>query len=81
MELSNAIRIKIKKLCNEKHLTIKQLAYLSHIPYSTLSSFMCQKTRTLSLKTLYKVCFYLNVELVDFFSDSVFVDTIDEQDD
>ena len=80
MQLSNAIRLKIKKICNEKNLNYKQLSELSNIPYTTISSFMTNKTKTLSLKTLYKICYYLGIDLVDFFNDPIFIDTIDESD-
>lgn len=57
-----AIGINIRKLRRQKHLRQKELAKLSGISGSYLSDI--ENNRTIpSLKTLFKICYVLEVEL------------------
>ncbi len=74
MLLCTAVRQKIIKIANEKKITLHKLALSSGIPYSTLSSFMNGKSNSLTLTTLLHLCEGANIELKDFFKDSLFND-------
>ena len=72
MLLSIAVRKRIIKLAKEKNITLHKLATLSGIPYSTLNSFMIGKSNSPKLATLLHICEGFNIELKEFFDDSIF---------
>lgn len=72
MLLCTAVRQRIINIAKEKNITLHKLALSSGIPYSTLSSFMNGKSNSLTLTTLLHLCEGTNMELEDFFKDSLF---------
>ena len=72
--LSDAIRIRIKSLAKENHLSILQLSGLAGIPYSTISSFLVKRCSSLTVSTLFKICGGLGISLNTFFDDEIFND-------
>ena len=78
MILSVAIRQRILNLTKSKHISLRELSRRSDVSYSTLMNFMSGKGNTITLSILYKLCLGLNVELLDFFNSSLFVDVLDE---
>ena len=72
MLLCTAVRQRIVNLASERNITLHKLALNSGIPYSTLSSFMNGKSNSLTLTTLLHLCEGANMELEDFFKDSLF---------
>ena len=72
MLLCTAVRQRIINIAKEKNITLHKLALSSGIPYSTLSSFMNGKSNSLTLTTLLHLCEGANMELEDFFNDSLF---------
>ena len=74
MLLSEAIRIRVQNLLNEKNMNMWKLYKRTGIPPSTLSYFMNAKRELVSLKTLLHICEGLNIELKDFFDDPIFKD-------
>ena len=78
MQLSNAVRQRILILSKTKRNSLKDLSRHSKVSYSTLTSFMIGKTRTITLSTLLDLCNGLGISLYDFFNDSIFNDVVDE---
>lgn len=78
MSLSDAIRKRISYYLDKNNMTIWALFKASGIPRSTLCSFMNGTTELLKLDTLLHVCEGFNINLIEFFSDSIFEDV--EQD-
>ncbi len=78
MQLSDAIRKRIKKLLKEDDMNIWKLCKQTGLPASTLSYFMSRKRELINLKTLLHICEGFNIELKDFFDDPMFKDV--EQD-
>lgn len=72
MLLCTAVRQRIINIAKEKNITLHKLALSSGIPYSTLSSFMNGKSNSLTLTTLLHLCEGANMQLEDFFKDSLF---------
>lgn len=70
--LSDALRVRIKQLANEQNLSILKLSKFSHIPYSTLSSFLTNRCSSITIATLHKICEGLKISLYDFFDDPIF---------
>lgn len=79
MDLFEAIKIRIKNLMIERNLTASKLSSLAGISRSTLSKFMSGKRKSLELKTIEFICEGLDINLKDFFNDSLF-DNIDIKD-
>lgn len=78
MELSQAVKERIIKLCNSKNITLHRLSLDSGISYSTLNSFMNGKCTSPNLVTILHLCEGFGIELKEFFSDDIFKDV--EQD-
>lgn len=78
MQLSDAIRKRIKVLLKQNNMKLWNLYKKTGIPMSTLSSFMSGKRELLTLKTLLHVCEGLNISLAEFFADSLFDDVEQE---
>lgn len=69
MTYSEAVVARIKRLMQEKNITVNRLATLSGITQSTVENFMSGKTNNPKLKTLCKLAAGLEMtvaELLDF---------------
>ena len=78
MDLQEAIKIRIIKLCNENNITINKLATLSGMPQSTVNSLVDGTSKNPKLLTILRLCLGLNMELKEFFDDEVFIGLDDE---
>lgn len=78
MDLQQAIKIRIIKLCNSKNITINKLSTLSGINQSTANSLVDGSSKNPKLLTIIRICFGLNMSLKDFFDDPIF-DEIDDE--
>lgn len=78
MELSEAIRKRIKYYLKEKNINMWKLCKLSGIPCSTISTFMSGKTELLKIDTLLHICEGFQITLKEFFDDVIFNDVISE---
>ncbi len=72
MQLSDAIRIRIKFYLKEKNMNIWKLCKMSGIPCSTISTFMSKKTELIKLDTLLHICEGFGITLGEFFTDEMF---------
>lgn len=69
MTYSDAIRIRLLRLCEERNITVNKLAALAGITQSTIENITSGKTKNPKLKTLHKVAVGLEMtvsELLDF---------------
>lgn len=80
MKLSDAIRKRIKFYLKEKNMNVWKLCKMSGIPCSTISTFMSGKTELLKIDTLLHICEGFNITLGEFFTDSIFDNTYQEND-
>lgn len=70
MTYSEAIIKRLTDICQERKITINQLANLSGITQSTIQDLMTGKTKNPKLKTLHRIAVGLNMtvsELLDFY--------------
>ncbi len=74
MQLSEAIQQRIINLCKEKNITLNKLATNSGLPYSTVFSIFYGKSKSPKVATILHICEGLDIELSDFFEDSLFHD-------
>ena len=72
MDLSQAIRIRIKNLIEERNLNISKLSTLAGISRSTLSKFMSGQRKIIRLDMVEYICEGLNIKLKEFFDDKIF---------
>lgn len=72
MTISEATSIRIKKICKERHISINKLATMSCLTQSTLQSIIVGESNNPKLLTICRICYGLNINLNDFFDDSIF---------
>jgi len=72
MQLSEAIRIRIKSILNDKKMNVWTLCKKSAVPCSTLTTFLNGKTILLKLDTLLHICEAFEISLKEFFDDPLF---------
>lgn len=72
MKLSNAIRKRINFYLKEKNINVWTLCKLTGIPYSTISTFMSDKTELIKIDTLLHICKEFNITLGILFNDPMF---------
>lgn len=72
MQLSDAIRKRIKNLLKENNMKLWDLYKRTGIPMTTMSQFMNKKRELIGLKTLLHICEGFNLTLQQFFNDSMF---------
>lgn len=78
MKLSDAIRKRIKYYLKTQEMKIWDLCKATGIPCSTISTFMNGKTELIKLDTLLHICEGFNISLGEFFTDSIFDNTYQE---
>ena len=78
MELSKAIRVRIKYYLDKNNMNTWALSKAAGIPCSTLSYFFSGKTDLIKIDTLLHICEGFNFTLGEFFSDDVFKNTYQE---
>ena len=79
MNLSQAVRIRINNLINERNLNVSKLSTLAGISRSTLSKFLAGKRKIIRLDMIEYICEALNMKLKEFFDDKIF-DNIEMED-
>lgn len=78
MDLQQAIKYLIIKLCQMQNVTVNGLAMLSGMPQSTVNSLIDGSSQNPKLLTILRLCLGLNMELKEFFDDPVFKNLDDE---
>jgi DNA-binding Xre family transcriptional regulator len=78
MNLSDAIRKRIKYYLKEKNMNVWKLCKMSGIPCSTISTFMSGKTELIKIDTLLHICEGFEITLGEFFTEPMF-DTVEQE--
>ncbi len=79
MDLSQAIRIRITNLIEERNLNVSKLSTMAGISRATLSKFLSGQRTYLRIDIIEYICEGLNIKLKDFFNDPIF-DSIEMED-
>ena len=74
MDLSKAMRLRIKNLMAENKVNGNKLALSSGIDRSTINRFLRGQNKSIKIETITLICQALNISLKDFFDDKVFDD-------
>ena len=72
MELSQAIRIRITNLIEERNLNVSKLSTMAGISRATLSKFLSGQRKYLRIDIIEYICEGLNMKLKEFFDDEIF---------
>ena len=73
MELVEAVRNRILRLCGERNISINRLATLSALPPSSIKNILYGKSQNPKLATIKMICDGLEITLGEFFSTPAFV--------
>lgn len=74
MDLSDAIRIRIKELMKDNNINGNKLSLESGIDRSTINRFLRKENKSIKIETITLICQALDISLKDFFDDNVFKD-------
>ena len=80
MDLQEAVKQKILKVCRERDISLNKLATLSGVRQSTINNLIDGTSKTPTLLTVLRICLGLGIQLKDFFDDELFID-LDDYDD
>lgn len=78
MDLQQAVKLRVLKLCKKKNITINKLATLSGMNQSTVNSLVDGTSKNPKLLTIIRICFGFNITVKEFFDDPVFNDIDDD---
>ncbi len=78
MDLQQAVKYRILKLCQKQNISINGLAMLSGMPQSTVNSLIDGSSQNPKLLTILRLCLGLDMELKEFFDDPIFKNLDDE---
>lgn len=68
MELVEAVRNRILRLCGERNISINRLATLSALPPSSIKNVLYGKSQNPKLATIKMICDGLEITLGEFFA-------------
>lgn len=66
MEYAELYVKRIRKLCNERRITINKLATMSDVKQSTLDNIMRGVTKNPGVRTIHKVALAFNMTIAEF---------------
>lgn len=80
MTLGNAISKRILNLCEEHSISLNRLSNICGITQSTLNNIISGASQNPTVSTVKKICDGLEITLVDFFDDELFLNLVIEKD-
>nr|MBR4279908.1 helix-turn-helix transcriptional regulator [Clostridia bacterium] len=72
MYVKDAVVIRFKELCKERHMALNELATLSGVTPSSVYSMIKPERRELQISLIKKLCDGLDITLAEFFTAKVF---------
>ena len=72
MYLSDAMRVRIKKIIEKNNINGNKLALNSGINRSNINRFLRGQNKSITIESITLICQALNITLKDFFDDKVF---------
>lgn len=78
MSMTEAVAYKIIKYCDENKLSINRFALNCILTQSTIENIILNKTKNITISTLYHICYGMNMKLYEFYSDKIFDDVVPE---
>ena len=72
MNISEAVKLRILELCQERKITLNKLSTICGLTQSTLNNIIHRSNSNPTIATIKKICDGLEISLIDFFSSSIF---------
>lgn len=72
MRSGDAVRMRIRQLCQENSLTVNGLSSRCGVTQSTLSNIVTGRNNSATVSTLQKICDGLGMSLEEFFANDLF---------
>lgn len=72
MRISEAVKLRILELCQQRHITLNKLSTICGITQSTLNNIMNRRNATTTVTTIQKICDGLEISILDFFNSDLF---------
>ena len=72
MRSGDAVRMRIRQLCQEHSLTVNGLSSRCGVTQSTLSNIVTGRNKSATVSTLQKICDGLGMSLEEFFANDLF---------
>lgn len=72
MKISEAISIKLNKICNERNISVNKLASMSCLTQSTVQHLINGDSKNPKLLTIIRICDGLEIDIKEFFADDLF---------
>ena len=72
MGISEAVKLRILQLCNERQITVNKLCTISGVTQSTVNNIVSGRNNSTTISTIKKLCDGLNIEIGDFFCSELF---------
>ena len=73
MVIGEAVRIRITNLCHDHNISYNKLATICGITQSTLNNIISGRNNSATISTIKKICDGLEITVLDFFTDEVFL--------
>ena len=71
--IGEAVKIRIKGLCDDRNITINKLATISGVTQSTLNNIVSGRNNSTTISTIKKLCDGLEISVCDFFDSEIFL--------
>ena len=72
MNITQAVKHRLERLCYEKEINFSQLATISGVPYTTVKSIFYGQSNNPGISTIKKLCDGLEISITDFFATEEF---------
>ena len=78
MKINDAVRYRIKAICEEFNISLHALAQNAGVPDPTIRQFMQGIHDDIKIKILFKICKGMNMSMIEFFDSKIFDDVDDD---
>lgn len=72
MRVSEAVRLRILELCQERDLSVNRLSGMCGLTQSTLNNIVRGRNKSATVSTVKKICDGLDITIVQFFDCPLF---------
>ena len=72
MRVSEAVRLRILELCQERDLSVNRLSGMCGLTQSTLNNIVSGRNKSSTVSTVKKICDGLDITIVQFFDCPLF---------
>lgn len=79
MRISEAVSMKLLKICKDNQMSVNKLAMICCLTQSTVQNLIECNSKNPKLLTIVRICDGLNMSLEEFFNDEIFLN-IDRED-